>query len=381
MPATTTIKPPTLEYKKFNLAEIKMVEATTEDPNGSFEGYGNVIGIWDDVKEKTLPGAFIDGLKELIDDGWIAFGHQWDRPAIAMITEAKEDAHGLWFKAKFHSTPAAQEIRTIMRERASEGKGVKMSIGYQVLDDEMTKDGRLLKKVGVKEISYVNQPANRSSNVTNIKSFDPTAGHSDPDAYDEAAKMALLNEYIDEHISAASLLTGLKFLDHSEALLQATEVYLTRANSIKTLRAKEGRQLSTTNRTRISALRDRIASELEAVDSILSDTAPVLHIDGTDTNPPALMLDGAADLGEPKSNDTIDATKVNSVPEIVIPAEPAIKTITSTEVIDPATQIDSNLVLLVDPDAGDPTYSYPEFSDEYLQSLIDSLRSMGVPIP
>jgi HK97 family phage prohead protease len=154
------------------------IKAVTLDQGtaGSLEGYANVLGVIDSYGERTMPGAFAQDINEFLQKGYLAVDHEWEFSdgAIGIITEAREDGTGLYFKADFHSDPASQAIRVKVAERLAAGKEVGLSIGYWVMEaDTVTENGetiRELKRLLVKEVSVVFAQANQPSTVTMAKS-------------------------------------------------------------------------------------------------------------------------------------------------------------------------------------------------------------------
>lgn len=210
--------------------EFKLYE---DSPNGSFSGYGSVYGNYDRVNEAVAPGAF-KNIDEFVTNGFIAVGHDWAALPIATITEAKSDDFGLWIKAEFHSTEAAQEARQVLKERIERGKFAGLSIGYEVLDSEPSDNGRVLKALNVFEISLVTVPANKLAGVTGAKDS-PHAGES-----------------LD---------------DQTERVLATAKEYVTRLKGLHDLRAKDNRTISASRRADLAELKTLI-------DDLVSLTAP-----------------------------------------------------------------------------------------------------------
>lgn len=67
---------------------------------------------------------------------------------------------------------------------------------------------------------------------------------------------------------------GLRFQDHSDAVLAAVQEYTERARAIHELRAKEGRVLSQANRNRIASLLDSLREVADDLEELLEATAP-----------------------------------------------------------------------------------------------------------
>lgn len=194
-----------------------------EDGPGSFEGYASTFKNWDRVGERPAPGAFRN-LKEFKRDGFIAWGHDWNEP-VAIVTEAKEDEHGILIKCTFHGTPKAQEYRQIVAERLAKGKSMGLSIGYRVHDCKRVEGGVLLTDIELYEVSLVTVPANPKATVSAIKSGLPD---------------------------------GLSMDDAYETTLAVVEGLTSRVQSLSELRAEEGRALSQKHRDRVKAVCDAL---------------------------------------------------------------------------------------------------------------------------
>ena len=230
-----------MEYKSFDAIDLKIAG----DGNGFVSGYASTFANFDSVGERVVKGAFAESLPEFLASGFVAVGHNWNALPIATPLEAKEDDHGLFVTAEFHSTQAAQDARRVIRERLERGKSAKFSIGYEVLDAENTKEGRLLRKLRLFEYSLVTVPANQMAVVTGAKGWG----------------------------------LELPFTEHSERLMSAVREYLDRAEDRKQFLAKEGRVLSAQNRQRLSSLMSQLAEMQQAIDELLRNTEPAPKAD------------------------------------------------------------------------------------------------------
>lgn len=213
-------------------AEFKM----RDDGPGTMEGYASTFDNWDDVGERPVKGAFAPHLKYFLKSGFIAIGHDWKGLAIGTPAAAKEDEHGLYVKAEFHSTHTAQEARTTIKERLNRGLDVSLSIGYEVLQDEYVAEGRLLKEIKLHEWSVVSVPANRKATLTAVK--------------------------------------GLRLESEHDAALAAVLGLADRYKSLHDLRTKEGRVLSDQNRKRIAALLDALETVKSDLQGLLTASEP-----------------------------------------------------------------------------------------------------------
>lgn len=159
--------------------EIKQLVITTEDfvvnedGVGELSGYANVKNIIDAYGDKVIDGAY-KGLEKLLKAGWLCTSHEWSNMPIGTITEAYEDAKGLFFRATFHSDEDSQKVRTIAKERMERGAQVAFSIGYfptkYSFANENGQDIRILEEIEVFEVSVVTLPANDKSLAVSAKS-------------------------------------------------------------------------------------------------------------------------------------------------------------------------------------------------------------------
>jgi HK97 family phage prohead protease len=227
-----------MEHKAEGNSQIKIFDT---GKHGGLSGYASTFQNFDRANERVVKGAFLGTLARFKQDGFIAVGHDWSSLPVATVTDAYEDEHGLFLSAEFHSTPLAQEARTIAQERIDRGKSVSMSIGYEVKTDEFIEEGRLLKELDLFEVSLVNVPANPLATVTGVKSL---------------------------------LEASMGFDAHSEVVEAAIKGYMRRLEQRHGARLKEGRVLSNQNRTKLSALHTSLADVMAAIEELLQATEP-----------------------------------------------------------------------------------------------------------
>jgi HK97 family phage prohead protease len=219
-----------MEHKMQAADGLKFIESV-DSPNGEFSTYASTFSNWDMVGERPVKGAFTPHLADFLKDGFIALGHSWDNLPIAYPLEAYEDEHGLFVRAAFHSTPEAQKARTVLMERLAQGKSAKTSIGYSVLKDEQTDEGRLLKEIKLHEISIVNVPANPLANILASKSGEGST---------------------------------LGFNEHGELVASISAAFAERAVNRHDFRTKDGRVLSSANFTTLEQAYESIGKVLES---------------------------------------------------------------------------------------------------------------------
>jgi len=130
---------------------------------GSIEGYASVfdvVDLQDDIVERN---AFAKTINERVPSGKVKLmvDHNWSVDgAIGVITEAREDTVGLYFKARLSAVQKAQDTR----QKVLEGIINTCSVGINVLKSEFQQSGELLirriKEIKLYEISLCPFPAN-----------------------------------------------------------------------------------------------------------------------------------------------------------------------------------------------------------------------------
>lgn len=181
-----------IESKQFTATGVEFKDGSDGSP-GRMKMYFSTFEKFDDVRpipERPTKGAFKDYLPELIKSGFSSVNHKsvtdGDLP-VATVDSAGEDDKGAWAEVEYHSTQAAKDAYIVAKERHQRGKTVSISMAYKVhedayvdMDDPELKAqgitrGRELKKIEVKEIGFVNIPANRMAGATGFKSGAPEA--------------------------------------------------------------------------------------------------------------------------------------------------------------------------------------------------------------
>jgi len=168
-----------LERKTFPVSGF----AVDSDGPGRYGGHVAAFGNVDHGGDLIEHGATVAGLPNLVASGFLAWAHDYKSFPIGMIDEAREDAHGLWIAGPFHSTPDAQQARTIAAERLAAGKAMGMSIGYDPQEWTYRKIAgesgpygadqiRVLTRIDVLEGSLVPLPMNDRAQLGEVKSFD-----------------------------------------------------------------------------------------------------------------------------------------------------------------------------------------------------------------
>lgn len=197
------------------------------DESGNFTGYGAVFGNVDAYKDIIDPGAFKRTIKNHNQVIPILFNHDPNKE-IALTSAMAEDEHGLLLSGKLYISDDAKmdlkdarETYIKMKQRQAAGKPIGMSIGYDTVQDYKDKDDqeiRHLKEIKLWETSIVTFPANELATITGIKSLDE----------DELSRLIQWCKNIDE------------------------------------IELKEGRVLSSSNRTLVSNAIEALQALLEA---------------------------------------------------------------------------------------------------------------------
>jgi HK97 family phage prohead protease len=141
--------------------------------DGTFTGYGAVIGNVDQGGDIIRSGAFTDTLSAYKSKGKMPrmlWQHDTGKP-IGVWSEMKEDSHGLYVEGKLtKGVQQADEAYALLKDGAIDG----LSIGYSTVDAEYDADlgVRSLKKLNLYEVSLVTVPMNDAANVTSVKAAD-----------------------------------------------------------------------------------------------------------------------------------------------------------------------------------------------------------------
>ena len=183
---------------------IKTKTYEVKSENGTITGYASTwIREPDSYGDIVAKGAFEECIARIKEEGRVLpllFNHKADNLSayIGAVFNLEEDDHGLKFDADFDDTAEAQRARQL----ASDGRLVKVSFAYDILDQaEITlEDGRKaneLRKLNIHEVSLVLYPANPDTSVIEVKS-----GRRNSKSDEEIIKqiISLANQLLDDEI-------------------------------------------------------------------------------------------------------------------------------------------------------------------------------------
>ena len=156
-------------HKSFGL-EIKAAQ-----DDGTIEGYGSTFGGEpDSYGDIIMPGAYSASLVSHKRAGTMPlmlWGHETYSPPIGSWVDMAEDGKGLWVQGQIDlDDPMGQRVHRALKRKSMRG----LSIGYETIEkkaDPKRPGVTLLEKLDLWEVSVVNFPANRRSNVTSVKSL------------------------------------------------------------------------------------------------------------------------------------------------------------------------------------------------------------------
>jgi HK97 family phage prohead protease len=185
--------------------KVVLLKEASVNGHGRLEGYGAVYGNIDDGGDELEAGSMAPAIPGFMSSGFVSWGHDWEVP-VAYPKAASEDSHGLYLDAQFHSTAAAQEKRTITKERLDAGLTMGLSIGYGDVKAERTPEKRLIKSVGrLYEIGLVMVPMNAAAGVAGVK-----AATADCPTCDGSGKIMQGNRKCPDCNGTGSVMKGLK---------------------------------------------------------------------------------------------------------------------------------------------------------------------------
>lgn len=149
--------------------EIKTIDFELEDidtESGVFSGYGAVFSNIDSGGDIIEPGAFTKTIAEGVGRVKILSGHNESLLPIGIPLELREDAKGLFLKAKISDTTLGKDVKTLIQD----GVLCELSIGYDPVTFEYDAEGiRHLKEVKLWEISVVTWAMNEEAVITDYK--------------------------------------------------------------------------------------------------------------------------------------------------------------------------------------------------------------------
>jgi len=154
-----------LEYKSGSF------EVKREDGNLYIEGYAATFGVKDSYNDIINVGAFSTTLTNDRKRIRLCYQHDMDK-VVGKVIDIKEDATGLWFKAKISNTILGKDVSILIEDEAVN----EMSIGYRtkVSTWDDVNEVRYLVEVELAEISVVTRAANKEAVITSteVKSED-----------------------------------------------------------------------------------------------------------------------------------------------------------------------------------------------------------------
>lgn len=118
--------------------KVFALKAAALDDN-KMAGAASVMGTMDQGGDVLFPGFFEKALPDFRKNGFVPVGHKWDELPVCMPTLAEERGSQLYTESLFHSTQAAQDARTVCRERLDAGLTMGLSVGFS-----LTEDGEIL---------------------------------------------------------------------------------------------------------------------------------------------------------------------------------------------------------------------------------------------
>ena len=146
------------------------LKSLDEAGTGKFEGYLSVFGNVDSYRDVVDRGSFkktILDAKSKKED--VLFPILWQHnpyEPIGGFTDMSEDDHGLYVKGQLDlSLPRGQHAYSGMKQGYLKG----LSIGYETVKEDWTKDIRHLKEIKLYEGSVVTFPANDDAQVVSVK--------------------------------------------------------------------------------------------------------------------------------------------------------------------------------------------------------------------
>lgn len=206
------------------------------DQPGSFRAVFSTLNVIDKDGDVTLPGAFEAEAPVNI----AAWGHNWGDLPSGDGTIAEQGDEAIVEGAFYLGTPQGDATYETLKQRFDRGMTQEWSYGFQVVESDFGtfqgREVRFLKRLKVYEVSPVMVGAGENTRTLGVK--------------------------------------GLPYLEQIDTVQAAVVDLVQRSQELASLRAKEGRVLSATNRTRIASLVETVRSSLVELDELLDATDP-----------------------------------------------------------------------------------------------------------
>ena len=152
--------------KEYKTVSFDVKEVNEDDDYFKFEGYASTFGNVDLGGDLIQKGAFTKSITEN-QSLPILSQHDMDNK-IGDSIEMYEDDNGLFIKAILPKSDTFVSGRVVpqMKSSMKAGRQPEMSIGYYVKDFEYIKDIRVLKEIGLFEVSIVTKAMNPNAKVS-----------------------------------------------------------------------------------------------------------------------------------------------------------------------------------------------------------------------
>jgi len=103
--------------------------------DNTISGAASVMGNMDQAGDVIYPGFWTPVIDDFLQNGFVPVGHNWNDLPVAYPVLAEERGNQLYTQSVFHSTQAAQDARTVARERIDAGKSMGLSVGFMIADN------------------------------------------------------------------------------------------------------------------------------------------------------------------------------------------------------------------------------------------------------
>lgn len=231
-------------------------EMRVEVEENTLRVVASTMGTADDRSGDVIfPGAYRSTIDGFLRHGFVAIGHQWDELPVAIPTRAEEVGRQMVCEAVFHSTQAAQDARTVCRERLEARKSVSVSVG--ILPNYANPDGVRWFENGTNLVAWAQGKGydTRGWDLAEIKKFGFCRAITDLAEWFEwslvgvgmnrGAKAVAAKSFADQTISGGGgSRFDLPFAEHLDSVLAAVEDVSSRIASYKAMRDRDGRPMS-----------------------------------------------------------------------------------------------------------------------------------------
>lgn len=244
-----------MEFKTYSFKIDRTGTSAAYNDGPGFAGYASTFGNVDHDGDIMAKGAFTDTIPEFLENGFVAWQHQWDNP-IGKPIDAYEDERGLFVQATLSETALGKDARILIND----GVVRKMSIGFTTLKSRILEEEEGIEMMG--EAEYALALKNLPFYAEGIKLIEKVKLYEFSPVSLPANENAL--------ITAAKSGSDLLFNDHLLSMDTALDAFVNRLESKAESRKRDGRNLSQNQIEQVESIHNSLVRAIEVTGGLIN---------------------------------------------------------------------------------------------------------------